>query len=185
MLTEKVRAKVEVKIKEIDAITGELINEQKITYEGANVTPKGNWKIKSQDTETGEELSSEEKKNVITTLGLNVFAWALAASSGNAYLCLGTGITPPAVGDTALSTLVAAANKVVSKAASGSQTTYSVRYEPEDANGYTYKEAGIYERVTSVQSGVPQGTLINHILISDLSKTALKIVDFEVTITFT
>jgi len=184
MFAEKVGARIEVKIQEIDAETGELINEQKITYGSAKVTPKGNWKINAQDTETGEKLS-EEKKNVITTLGLNVFAWALAASTGLAYLCLGTGTIAPSVGDTALANLIEAANKIVSKAGSGPQTTYSVRYEPEDANGYTYKEAGIYERVTSVQSGVPQGTLINRILISDLAKTAAKIVDFEVTITFT
>ena len=99
------------------------------------------------------------------------------------YLALGTGTGTPARVDTALFAEVPTTRKAGSVYLPAyNQLQYYVRYMPEEANGYTYTELGVFENTNSDLTG---GTLFNHLLISPpLSKTPDILVDFYVTITF-
>jgi len=153
--------------------------------------------VRRADTE--EVIERRRIRNVITTNGLSVFAQALASPFGVSigggfrryhwYLVLGTGSGTPSSSDTGLFTAVDISAKNGSITQSGNQVTYYVRYLPEEANGYTYTEAGIYDKVGFDSAGKPlpytNGVLINHLLISpSLSKDSTKLVDFYMTFTF-
>ena len=154
----------------------------------------GEAKIIVRDAETMKVLREQKIRNVITNGGLGVFAQALAspfASNSNRYywyLVLGTGSGTPSNTDTSLFTPVEGSAKRGSLSATGSSTTYYVRYLPEDANGYTYTEAGIYDKVGYTDGGAKSydtGVLINHLMLSPtLEKTSAILVDFYITITF-
>jgi len=161
--------------------------------ESERLRPKADWRIVVRDAKTMKVLRETRKSNILTSVGLALFAQAMDASPFIAYgstryywyLVLGTGVGVPAAGDTGLWTPIAASSKHGSLSQTGTQYQYYVRYMPEDANGYTYKEAGIYDKV----GGTPPddyttGTLLNHLVIADLTKTADILVDFYVTITF-
>jgi hypothetical protein len=150
-----------------------------------------------RDAETLEILRKQRIPNVITNGGLGIFAQALAspfyvATAGYYryywYLVLGTGTGTPAPTDTALFTPVAASAKHGSLTYAGAAAQYYVRYMPEDANGYTYTEAGIYDKVPWAETAwgdYTTGTLLNHLMLSPtLTKDATILVDFYITITF-
>ena len=151
----------------------------------------GEAKIIVRDAETMKVLREQKIRNVITNGGLGVFAQALAspfASNSNRYywyLVLGTGSGTPSNTDTSLFTPVEGSAKHGSLSATGSSTTYYVRYLPEEANGYTYTEAGIYDKVPDSGTPYTSGVLINHLMLSPtLEKTSAILVDFYMTITF-
>ena len=128
---------------------------------------------------------------MITNGGLGVFAQALASPFTSDtdryywYLVLGTGSGTPSNTDTSLFTPVDISAKHGSLSATGSSTTYYVRYLPEDANGYTYTEAGIYDKISTSDAPYTSGVLINHLMLSPtLEKTSAILVDFYITITF-
>lgn len=144
------------------------------------------WRRIVRDAKTGKILEDIKQRNVITNGGLGIFASRVASPwSAPHYWCLalGTGTGTPSATDTGLFTEVPATRKkgTVSNPAAN-QVQYYVRYMPEEANGYIYTEAGIFENTASDLTG---GTLINHLMLSPtLEKTADILVDFYVTITF-
>ena len=152
----------------------------------------GEAKIIVRDAETMKILREQKIRNVITIGGLEVFAQALASpftyelgSRYYWYLVLGIGSGTPSNTDTSLFTPVEGSAKHGSLSSTGSSTTYYVRYMPEDANGYTYTEAGIYDKVPGSDEPYTSGVLINHLMLSPtLEKTSAILVDFYITITF-
>lgn len=149
-----------------------------------------------RDAETLEVLRRQKTPNVITNGGLGLFAQAIASPFIGLppstryywYLVLGTGTGTPSPSDTSLFNPVAASAKHGSISQTGPQYQYYVRYMPEDANGYTYTEAGIYDKV-GYTDGTPNayttGTLLNHLMLSPtLAKDSTILVDFYITITF-
>jgi len=154
----------------------------------------GEAKIIVRDAETMKILREQKIRNVITNGGLGVFAQALASPFTSDtdryywYLVLGTGSGTPSNTDTSLFTPVDISAKHGSLSATGSSTTYYVRYLPEEANGYTYTEAGIYDKVgftDSTPDPYNTGVLINHLMLTPtLEKTSAILVDFYITITF-
>ena len=155
----------------------------------------GEAKIIVRDAETMKILREQKIRNVITIGGLEVFAQALASPFTPDwdrryywYLVLGIGSGTPSNTDTSLFTPVGGSAKHGSVSSTGSSTTYYVRYMPEEANGYTYTEAGIYDKVGYTDGGAKSydtGVLINHLMLSPtLEKTSAILVDFYITITF-
>lgn len=67
---------------------------------------KGTAIIREVDPETGEELSREEKENLITDVGAEEIAKYIndEEPSQFIYMCIGSDGTAPAAGDTALGT---------------------------------------------------------------------------------
>lgn len=167
-------------------------------HEKSKVTVE--WRIEIRDAKTEKLLKTIKKRNIITNGGLGIFAEALkdlfkAPSYPTPiryywYLVLGTGAGTPAATDTDLFTPVAASAKHGTLSYTGAVVTYYVRYLPEDANGYTYTEAGIYDKVDydaglSKWKDYTDGTLLNHLMLSPtLPKDATILVDFYITITF-
>ena len=130
-------------------------------------------------------LKTVELDNVITDGGLQIIRDRVASPWSSRYWCLalGTGTGTPARSDTALFAEIPTTRKAGSiYLPAYNQVQYYVRYMPEEANGYTYTELGVFENTSSDLTG---GTLFNHLLISPpLSKTPDILVDFYVTITF-
>jgi len=167
-----------------DNVKVNVVNVKRIRQrENAKITCE--WRVVVRNTKTGKILQEIKKRNVITNGGLGVFATRVKGPWSTHYWCLalGTGAGTPSATDTGLFTEVAASRKSgsVSKPAAN-QVQYWVRYLPEEANGYTYTEAGIFEDTASDLTG---GTLINHLMLSPtLEKTSDILVDFYTTITF-
>jgi len=147
---------------------------------------RGEVRIIIRDRKTGKVLSDKTLKNVITDGGIGVFASRIANSWTTAYWCLelGIGTGTPSSSDTDLFSPITDTRKSGSRTKVGNnQIQYYVRYLPEEANGYTYSELGIFENCNPDLSG---GTLINHLLIEPaIEKTSDILVDFYVNIYLT
>ena len=143
------------------------------------------WRRIVRDAKTGKVLEDIKQHNIITNGGLGIMASRFANPwSGHVWcLALGTGSGTPDPSDTGLFVEVPESRKSGSVSVPDTnQVQYYVRYMPEEANGYIYTEAGIFENVAGDLSG---GTLINHLMLSPtLEKTENILVDFYVTITF-
>ena len=135
--------------------------------------------------EPNKVLKTVEIDNVVTDGGLQVIRDRVANPWSVRYWCLalGTGTGTPARTDTALFAEIPATRKAGSiYLPAYNQLQYYVRYLPEEANGYTYTELGVFENTNPDLTG---GTLFNHLLITpSISKTPDILVDFYVTITF-
>jgi len=154
------------------------------------------WKIQVRRADTEEIIREQIIKNVVTDSGKQFCAECLGGQcvTGQSqrwywYLVLGTGSGTPSATDTGLWSPVDASAKHGSITVSGNICQYYVRYLPEDANGYTYTEAGIYDKVPYDSQGNPgdytQGILLNHVVISpSINKTSDILVDFYVQIQF-
>ena len=155
--------------------------------------PTATWRFVVRDARTGEVVKEIVKKNVLTTAFKNFLASAWASGSFKCtvdgtttrykwYLVLGTGSGTPSDTDTGLFTAVPSSAKSGSLSYSNNTVQYYVRYLPEDANGFTYTEAGIYDHCTDDYT---TGQLINHLLIDPaITKDSSILVDVYVTITF-
>ena len=155
--------------------------------------PTATWRFVIRDAHTGEVLKEIVKKNILTTAFKNFLASAWASGSFRYttdstttrykwYLVLGTGSGTPSDTDTGLFSAVPSSAKSGSLSSSNNTVQYYVRYLPEDANGYTYTEAGIYDHCTG---GYTTGQLINHLLVDPaITKDSSILVDVYVTITF-
>jgi len=149
------------------------------------------WKIQIRRADTEELIREQTIKNVVTDLGKEFVAHRYVTRSLERItwvMVLGTGTGTPASTDTNLWSPVDASEKGGSLTRSGNIVQYYVRYLPEDANGYTYTEAGIYDQIpVNAQPPLyPKGKLINHVLIDPaIQKTADILVDFYVQIQFT
>jgi len=162
--------------------------------------PYAVWRFVVRDARTGEVIEEFERKNVLTTAFKNFLAQAWANGefkydygSGDVrykwFVVLGTGTGTPSETDTGLFNVVASSAKSGTLSYSNNTVQYYVRYLPEDANGYTYTEAGIYEHCTG-NTGDPSqdyatGQLISHLTIDPpITKDNTKLVDIYITITF-
>jgi len=177
---------------------------------------RGDWRIVERDAETLKAIGKRRTRNVLTNNALAKFAQGLYdprqltqsyTYEGAAcptifrrycYIVLGTGAGLPRSSDTNLFHTVADTARHPSLTRAGREVRYYRRYMPEEENGPTYTEAGIFEWVpyyewvdedTGVTHFSPRpysyGTLLNHVLIDPpIEKTELKLVDFEITITF-
>ena len=146
---------------------------------------KARWRFVIRDARTGEVLDEVERGNVLTAEFKNMLAqaWGNSQGSSNWMLVLGTGSGTPSESDTALFSPVAETAKTGQLTVSNNTVQYYVRYLPEDANGYTYTEAGIYEHTDG--SDYTTGTLINHVTIDpSITKDNTILLDVYVTITF-
>lgn len=158
--------------------------------------PYAVWRFVVRDARTGEVLQEFERKNVLTTVVKNYFAQAYGNGSFQYtdpntnqtqrykwFLVLGTGSGTPAATDTGLFNAVPSTAKTGTISVSNNTVQFYVRYLPEDANGYTYTEAGIYDHCTS--DDYTTGQLINHLTIDpSITKDNTKLVDIYITITF-
>ena len=147
---------------------------------------RGEVRIIIRDRKTGKILSDKTLKNVITDGGIGVFASRIANPWTTAYWCLelGIGTGTPSSSDTDLFSPITDTRKSGTRSKVGNnQIQYYVRYLPEEANGYTYSELGIFENCNADLSG---GTLINHLLIEPaIEKTSDILVDFYINIYLT
>jgi len=144
---------------------------------------RGEVRIIIRDKKTGKVLSDKTLKNVITDGGINVFTNRMANAWAMAYWCLelGIGTGTPSSSDTDLFNPIETTRKTGSRSKVGNnQIQYYVRYMPEEANGLTYTELGIFENCNADLSG---GTLINHLMIEpEIEKTSDILVDFYINI---
>ena len=150
------------------------------------VPVRGKVRIVVRDARNPDKvLRTVELENVVTDGGLQIIRDRFANPWSSRYWCLalGTGTGTPSRTDTSLFAEVPATRKAGSVYLPAyNQVQYYVRYLPEEANGYTYTELGVFENTGPDLSG---GTLFNHLLISPpISKTPDILVDFYVTITF-
>jgi len=170
----KIGDEAEMNVMSVKRIYGK--NLAKITIE---------WRRVIRDAKTGKILEDVKQHNVITTAGLGIMASRFANPWSTHYWCLalGTGSGTPDPSDTGLFVEVSETRKSGSVSVPDTnQVQYYVRYMPEEANGYTYTEAGIFENTAGDLSG---GTLLNHLMLSPtLEKTSDILVDFYITITF-
>jgi len=144
---------------------------------------KGIVVIRIIDKKTGKVIKEIKKENVITNSGLALIAQRYNMATGYWCLELGIGAGTPDKSDTALWSPIATTRKMGERSiVNSNQVQYYVRYLPEEANGYTYSELGIWENCNSDLSG---GVLVNHLVISPpIEKTSDILVDFYVTIIF-
>ena len=144
---------------------------------------RGEVRIVVRDKKTNKVLVDKTFKNVITDGGIDLFTSRIANPWDMQYWCLelGVGTGTPDKSDTDLFAPITDTRKsgVKSKVAYN-QIQYYVRYLPEEANGYTYSELGIFENCTEE---LENGTLINHLLIEPaIEKTSDILVDFYINI---
>lgn len=154
---------------------------------GENERPTAKWKFVIRDAKTGKIKKVVEKKNILTTVAKQFFAQAYGngtfRSGKTWYLVLGTGSGTPSETDTTLFTEVPSTAKNGTITVSGNTVQFYVRYLPEEANGYTYTEAGIYDNCDT--GDYATGQLINHVLIDpSVTKDSTILLDIYVTITF-
>ena len=161
------------------------------------VAARADWRFVVRKADTKEVVKEIVRKNVLTTVSKNFFAEAyggLFGSTGygryNWCLMLGTGSGTPSEADTGLFSAVPSTAKKGSITVSNNTVQFYVRYMPEEANGYTYTEAGIYDHIAKWDNFDPTtdyslGQLINHVLIEPaITKDSSILLDVYVTITF-
>lgn len=155
------------------------------------------WRFVFTDTKTGEVTKEIVKKNVLTNDAKQIFAQALAQMFGdqsqgryNWCIMLGTGTGVPSATDTGLFQPITSTAKKGDISYSNNQVTYHVRYQPNEANGYTFTEAGIYDGIAKWSGFDPTsdyslGTFISHLLIDPPAvKDENNALDIYATITF-
>ena len=162
---------------------------------GENEKPTAKWRFVVRDVRTGKVVKEWEQENVLTTAFKNFVAQAYGTGSfqhdygsGNVrykwFLVLGTGSGTPSESDTDLFQPVPSSAKTGTITVNNNTVQFYVRYLPEDANGYTYTEAGIFDHCTDAND-YTTGTLINHLTIDPaIEKDNTKLVDIYITITF-
>jgi len=160
---------------------------------------KAIWKFQIRHAKTKRLIREQKIENVVTDGGKNFVASMYSrghqstGSSIHWVLVLGTGSGTPSSSDTNLWSPVDESEKTGSLSVSGNVAQYYVRYLPEDANGYTYTEAGIYDNISEsvwgdpeISPKYPHGTLINHVLIDPaIEKTSDILVDIYIQFQFT
>ena len=166
----------------------------------------GKVEVHVRDASTGRIVKKLETRNTLTNAlipelirtmqsGRNRFLFRAPEFEARSYwyMALGTGVGTPSPSDTDLFAVVEPSVKHGSLMAypDAGSVMYWVRYLPEDANGYTFTEVGVYDMVPYSYVGgvgwVPQpytsGSLINHALLPEpIYKTGTILLDVYVTI---
>jgi len=162
---------------------------------GEKVKAKCTWRFVFTDAKTGKVTKEFTLKNTLTTGAKQIFAQALANFGGggsryNWCIMLGTGTGTPSATDTGLFQAVTSTAKKGDISYSNNQVTYHVKYQPNEANGYTFTEAGIYEGIAKWIDFDPTtdyslGTFVSHLLIDPPAvKDENNALDVYATITF-
>ena len=182
---------------------------------------RGEYLILVRDADTLHILREIRVKNVVTTAFLNILSQAVrdteafcfirpALHAGGViyeetamrkywYIVLGTGTGTPSSSDTGLFEPVDITARHGTISADGNVVTYSVRYLPEEINGNTYTEIGVYDLITGRWTQKPPGsgqyiwewydytagTLLSHAMIDPpITKTEDILLDCYAQITF-
>jgi len=161
-----------------------------------SIRMKGIWRLVFRDAKTGEVIKVIEKENVLTSSAKNYAAQAygyMFGQSGNRYnwcIMLGTGYGTPTASDTSLFQPVTSTAKKGTVTVTDNAVQFYVRYEPNEANGYTYTEAGLYDGIAKWSGFDPTadyalGNLVSHLMFSEpQAKDESAALDVYVTITF-
>ena len=170
----------------------------------------GKVEVVARDARTGEVVKRIVAKNTVTNAliaeliksiqnGKNNFLYTTVVEGTRYefrkywYLALGTGTGTPSPSDTSLFAIVEQTVRHGSLTAypDAGSIVYWVRYLPEEVNGYTYTEVGIYDMVPYqyiegtgfVPLGYTNGSLINHSLLPEpIYKSGTILLDVYVTI---
>ena len=169
----------------------------------------GRVEVVARDAETGRVVKRVVTKNTVTNALIAELIKAMQSGKNSFlyetttpyeyearrywYLALGTGTGTPSPSDTDLFAIVEPTVRHGSLSAypDAGSVVYWARYLPEEANGYTYTEVGVYDMVpyTYVEGTgfVPQpytsGSLINHSLLPEpVYKSGTVLLDVYVTI---
>ena len=154
------------------------------------------WRFVFVDAKTGKVTREFTLENTLTTGAKQIFAKALAEPFGsgsqryNWCIMLGTGTGTPSATDTGLFQAMTSTAKKGDISYSNNQVTYHVRYQPNEANGYTFTEACIYDGIAKWTDFDPTtdyslGTFISHLLIDPPAvKDENNALDIYATITF-
>ena len=147
------------------------------------VKVRGEVRIVVRDKKTNKVLLDKTVKNVITDGGIDLFTSRIASPWTAQPWCLelGVGSGTPSSSDTDLFSPITDTRKSGTKSkVASNQIQYYVRYLPEEANGYTFTELGIFENCSEELAG---GVLINHLMIEPpIEKTSDILVDFYINI---
>ena len=111
-----------------------------------------------------------------------------------AKIVLGTGSGTPSESDTDLFQPITETDRVAEITVTDNYVEYHVRYMPEEANGYTYTEVGLAERVPEIHdpelgdipASYTQGELFIHAMFdTPIEKTEDILLDVYIRITIT
>ena len=149
-----------------------------------NISVTGLWRWTAHDAETSEQLwQTDWLKNLITQGGLNFLASVFANQETNdvpKYIVLGTGITPAAIGDTALQA-EGFRKAVTSQSRDAGMARIRFFLLASEANG-DWGEWGVIIKGTALSGG----TLFNRILPpGGISKASNTVLTVELRLTFT
>lgn len=114
-----------------------------------SIKVKGKLHIELRDKD-GNLKETRDVDNLVTTVGLNHIADQLSSSPGNgamSHMAVGTGVTAPAVGNTALVTELDR-NPLTSRTDSGAVLTQVGTWNAGDATG-AITEAGIFNAASA------------------------------------
>ncbi len=174
----------------------------------------GRVEVVARDAETGRVVRKVVAKNTVTNVlieelvksiqsGINRFRQDTSVTIEGTtyrytgrrywYLALGTGVGTPSPSDADLFALVEQTVRHGSFYAypDAGSVVYWARYMPEEANGYTYTEVGIYDMVPYhyvegtgwLPGSYYEGSLINHSLLPEpIYKSGTILLDVYVTI---
>ena len=142
------------------------------------------WRWTAHDAETSEQLwQTDWLKNLITQGGLNFLASVFANQETNdvpKYIVLGTGITPAAIGDTALQA-EGFRKAVTSQSRDAGMARIRFFLLASEANG-DWSEWGVIIKGTALSGG----TLFNRVLPpGGISKASNTVLTVELRLSFT
>ena len=157
---------------------------------------KGVWRFVFTDAKTGEITDVMEKENVLTASAKSYAAQAYGTMFGtggqryNWCIMLGVGYGTPTTSDTTLFNPVTSTAKKGTITVEDNVVQFYVRYEPHEANGYTYTESGLFDGIAKWTGFDPTsdyslGNLVSHLVFSEAkTKDENTALDVYVTITF-
>lgn len=156
------------------------IKHKRIGFDAGTFSITGKIKMTFENVHTGEVRESEYD-NLVTTVAKNMIASRLSGAGNDSNItfgAVGTGVTPPAIGDTTLDTELARTSLALTSA-TGSVVTTTAFFGTPDANGTLTEYALFGEAATSTAD---TGTMFNHVTISE-TKTNSETLTVQATIT--
>ena len=146
---------------------------------------KGVLRIWTHDGKTGKELSFEERKNIVVTVGKESIARRMTGDTTKAntseytFGAVGTGTNAPAVGDTQLQTEIF--RKLFAlRTRSANKAIFRLFLATGEANG-TLKEFAIFGEDADVSAD--SGTMLNRVNIDKVKTNAITLtLEAEITV---
>ena len=133
--------------------------------------------VEIHDATTGELVRSWDQNNIVTNVGLDLFATLITGDSTSypSHMAIGTGSTAAAATDTALVAEVDRNAFASETTASTGVITWKGFWNSSEANGNTIAEAGVFNDASA-------GTMSNRVV---LSSTVAKTSSISLTVTWT